>query len=288
MATLTCTKCGTENPPDNLFCEMCGASLKGIQPSEGDRTVMVARESPPPPPVVEEKPVAPPPAPKGTPEPVPVVPVAAVVPPPPPPPAAPAFIGTPINKLGVRQDSWSELVEGAAGKADQIAEAFMEEVELAEIPGVKVTPATLTSGTSEPRKYFLVHNGKGATVAVRFAAFGKDLYYTWELFTKRVINWLTIGILLGLAFLFTLIPTINTWVGMGNQFFYGLYTLVSLFLGSLLVPGLALLLFGKLFKDDIWGFYMKDLDDFALDDADALTTTVDDCITLAVEKVLEI
>lgn len=284
MATIICKKCGTENPPENLFCQVCGTSMKGVQPSEGERTVMVSRDVPAMPTPPEVNPI-PPPQIKA--EAVPEVPFIPAVPPPPiVVPSPPVFSGTPIHKLGASQDNWSELVEGAADKIDEIGSAFVDEVKKADIPGVNITTSTLTSGTSEPRKYYLVHNGKGATVAVRFAAFGKDLYYSWELFTRRTINWLTIGILLGAAFLLALIPAILTWIN-GN-FFYGIYTLVSSFLGILLVPGLALLLFGKLFKDDIWGLFVKDLDDFAMDDADALETTVDDCVSLAIEDVLEV
>ena len=291
MATLICSKCGTENPPDNLFCQNCGTTLKGVQPEGGDRTVMASRPKPPEIPPVEAVVETPPPAPE-----VPVVesavppstlpPVVPVVPPPPPTPRAPQVFGTPIHKLGARMDDWSEIVEEAGEQADEVAEAFVEEIKAAEIPGVNVTPATLTSGASEARKYYLVHNGKGATAAVRFAAAGKDLYYSWDLFTRRSINWLVIGITLGVVFLISLIPTILTWIS--GSFFYGLYSLFSSFLGLLLVPGLGLLLAGKLFKDDIWGFYLSDLDDFALDEANLLGSVVDDCVSKAIEKVLEV
>ncbi|HPS42610.1 MAG TPA: hypothetical protein PK040_08410 [Anaerolineaceae bacterium] len=43
-----------------------------------------------------------------------------------------------------------------------------------------------------------------------------------------------------------------------------------------------------MFKDDIWGFYLSDLDDFALDEANLLGSVVDDCVSKAIEKVLEV
>ena len=191
------------------------------------------------------------------------------------------MLGTPINKLGVRIDNWSDMLEGEAENVEKISAAFVNDITGANLEGVKITSSDLTSGTSAPRKYHLVHNGKGATVAVRFTPFGKDLYYSWDLFTRRTINWLTIGILLGAVFVLALLSAILTWVG-GN-FFYGLLNFFSNFLSLLLVPGLALLLAGKLFKDDIWGYYLNDLDDFALDDANALGIAVDSSISRAIE-----
>jgi hypothetical protein len=285
MTNLVCSNCKAENPPDNLFCQSCGTSLQGVKPDNGEKTVMAPRgEAVLPPTQAEPKPEAVPPSPAmqtATPP-----PVSAAVPPPPPilPPVLPTqSFGTPIHKLGVRMDNWSELIEGEAAAAPEVTRLFVEEIGKAKLEGVKIAAVDLTSGASGARKYQVVENGKGATVAVRFAPVGNDLLLTWDLFTRRTTNWLLIGIVGGVAFLLALIWVI---VNRGAGFFYGLVSLVNTFLGLILVPGFGLLLLGKLKKDDIWGYYVNDLDDFAMDDANALGILVDDAATRAVETII--
>jgi hypothetical protein len=74
--------------------------------------------------------------------------------------------------------------------------------------------------------------------------------------------------------------------GIASNFFYAILSFFQIFLGLLLVPGLALLLLGKLFKDDIWGFFFKDQDAFMLDDANGLSLLVDDALSRAIEQMI--
>ncbi len=273
MANIICPTCKTENPPESLICKSCGTSLKGLKALTGEETIRTPQKSSLPPSTAQAAAVPPP-----------IVQTATPPPPPPPPPIPvyqpPAF-GTPIKKLGVRIDSWSEVIDDQAGAADSIAAAFLKEMEDAKIDGVHTATSDLTSRNSGVRKYQVVTNGKGATAVVRFSPLGKDLYFNWDLFVKRTINWLTIGITGGVVFLLALIMAI--YAGRSG-FFYGLFTFFSNFLNLLLVPGLALLLVGKIFMDDIWGFYLKSPDDFAMDDANALGIQVDNAATRAIEK----
>lgn len=173
------------------------------------------------------------------------------------------------------------MIDDQAGAADAIGAAFLKEIEDAKIEGVHAAASDLTSGNSGVRKYQVVTNGRGATAIVRFSPAGKDLYFNWDLFVQRTINWLTIGITGGVVFLLALIMAI--YAGRSG-FFYGLFNFFANFLNLLLVPGLGLLLAGKLFKDDIWGFYLNNPDDFAMDDANALGIQVDNAATRAIEK----
>lgn len=270
---------------------------------------MAPRAMTPPPVITAEKLLDPPPPVKGNekpPEPKvkvtttpPPAPKAAVlkpsaVPPPTPalPPAAPPLVpqspflnlGTPIRKLGFRVDSWYELLPGEGSRSDELAGIFKEEVEGAAGKDVRVVDSLLNGGGIATRTYQLVHNGTGATVAARFATVGKDLYAGWELFIRREINWLPIFIIGGIALVLAVVDGILS--GIATNFFYAILSLFQVFLGLLLVPGLGLLLFGKLFKDDIWGFFFKDQDAFALDDANALSLLVDDALSRAIDRVI--
>lgn len=271
MATIVCSKCKTENPPDSLYCQSCGSSLAGEE-----KTVMTSRKAaaipPPPPPAAKPAAATLPPA------------IKAGTPPPPPPPSTPPtpvkpYYGTPVGKLGVRMDSWSEVIEGEAEAAEKISQAFVEEIQNMKADGVRIASSDLTSGMGGTRKFQVVDNGKGAVVAVRFSPMGKDLYFNWDLYARRSINWLPIALIGGIAFLLALIPAISA-----SGFFYGVYIFIRDFLNLLLVPGLALLLLGKLLKDNIWSLYLNELDDFAMDDANALGILVDNAATRAIEK----
>ncbi len=287
MANIICPKCSTANPAENLFCQSCGASLKGVKPAAGDKTVRAQRK--PSAVAAPAAPVTPPAIKTSTPPPIASAPPALktttpppVAPPPPVPAYAPAVYGTPIRRLGSRIDSWSEVIDNSAAAADAIAGEFLQEIEGLKVEGIRAATSDLTSGSSGLRKYQVVTNGRGATVAVRFAPMGKDLYFNWDLYVHRPVNWLVIGIAGGIAFLLALFMAIDA-----GTFLYGLLTFFTTFFNLLLVPGLGLLLFGKLLKDDIWGFYLNSPDDFALDDANALSILVDDAATRAIETSMD-
>lgn len=281
MTTVVCANCGTVNDAANAICQSCGKTLPKVEAVASDRTVVVNRAKATPPPA--PAPAAPPPPPVQASTPPQPASAAAPVPPPPPAYAAPApMMGTPIRGLGVRSDGWSDVIEDAAGLEEEIQKAFVEELKSAAMPGVVVSDSLLSNGQIT-RKYQVVYNGNGANVAVRIAAYGKNLLAGWDLYTKRKPNWMTIGILGGAVFVFTLVYEILVH-GFYGAFFAGLLGTISMFVSWLLVPTLWVLLFGKILKDDWLGFFVTDLDEFAADDAVALTSVVDTALAQAVEK----
>ncbi len=270
MATIVCASCGTVNDANNQFCQACGKSLKAAAPAASDKTVVASRKAATPPPAPAAAPVAPPPP----------MPAAPVMPPPPPAYVPPAPLGTPITSLGLRSDGWSDVLENAASLEAAVKEAFVNEVKASELPGLAVGESILTNGKSS-RKYLVLYNGNGANVVVRFAAYGRDLLTSWDLYTKRKFNWLTIGLLGGVVFLLTLIYQI---LGHWGLFYNGLFAFIQVFFSLLFVPTLAVMLVGKLIKDDWLGLFVEDLDEFAADDAIALTSLVDSALSKAVES----
>jgi hypothetical protein len=278
MAKNICPNCKTENDPKNVFCQSCGTSLVAA-------------------------PVTPPPAPVSTPPPAPVVPPparAAAVPPPPvqavpPPPAygqppaygyppAPMYyMGTPIKQLGTHTDGWSDVIEDGAPLADKVKAAFIEKMNVEKIPGLRITEANISNGQMENRPYQLVSGPLGMTVAVRIAPYGKNLAISWDLFTKREANWLTIGLLGGIVFVLAVLDTVSYSLSFYYDIFYAIFSFLGTFIGWLLVPSLVLVLLGKIIKDDWIGLFVKDPNPFAVDDAISLTTVVDNALADAVE-----
>jgi hypothetical protein len=290
MGSIICPNCGTENPGENQFCQSCGKALSAPKPAAADKTVIADRSKKaavPPPPSVGAATSAPKPVRETQTPPPPPMPVGAAVPPPPPlaPRSGPQgdYQATSINKLGICTDGWSDVIEEAAPLAEKIKQEFLKEMNAAVIPGLHMAESNLVSGESEVRSYQLIYNGKGSSIAVRVAPFGKDLAISWNLFSQRSINWLTVGILGGSVFLITfLFHLVNG--AFNTYFFVGFFNFITTFLSWLLVPGLGLLLFGKIMRDKWLAFYAKDIDEFAADDAAALSTVVDNALSLAVEK----
>jgi hypothetical protein len=277
MAKNICPNCKTENDPKNIFCQSCGASLVAA-------------------------PASPPPAPTSTPPPAPVPPApakAAAMPPPmqavPPPPAygqppaygyppAPMYyMGTPIKQLGTHTDGWSDVIEDGAPLADKVKAAFVEQMNAEKIPGMRITEANISNDQMENRQYQLVSGPLGTTVAVRIAPYGKNLAISWDLFTKREANWLTIGLLGGIVFLLAALDTVAYSLSFYYDFFYAVFNFLGTLISWLLVPSLVLVLLGKIIKDDWVGLFVKDPNPFAADDALSLTTVVDNALSEAVE-----
>jgi hypothetical protein len=191
-------------------------------------------------------------------------------------------MGTPIKDLGVRADGWSDIIEDGAELADKVKKAFAEEMVSEKLPGVRVTDVQLSTGEMETRPYQLVNDSRGITIAVRVAPFGKNLFVGWDLYTRRSINWLTIGLIGGIVFLLAGLDVFTT------SYYYsevlnGIFGVIGTFINWLLVPSLFFLLLGKIVKDDWLAFYVKDLNEFAADDAVALSTIVDNALSHAVE-----
>lgn len=280
MAKTICPNCKTENDPKNVFCQSCGASLVAA-------------------------PVMPPPSPAATPPPAmtlpPAAPRVAAMPPPPVqavppapnygqppaygyPPAPMYYMGTPIKQLGTHTDGWNDVIEGGAELAEKVKAAFVEKMNAEKIPGVRITESNLSNDKMENRQYQLVSGLQGMTIAVRIAAMGKNLAVSWDLFTKREANWLTLGLLGGIVFVLAVLDTVAYSISFYNDIFYAIFNFIGTFISWLLVPTLVLLLLGKIIKDEWIGLFVNDPNPFAVDDAIGLTTVVDNALAAAVEQ----
>lgn len=293
MEKLKCSKCNTENEPGNQFCQTCGAPLTVTS----EKTVAVKRSAPET--AATNMVQTPPP-------PAPMPPAGVPMPPPPGPymqgqmplqpaygqppaygyPPVPMYAGTPIKQLGLHVDGWSDIVEDGAELADKVKQAFIDKVIKENVPGLRITDVLLSANDMQPRPYTLLTNASGVAVPVRVAPYGKNLVVSWDLYTKRSANWLTIGLLGGIVLLLAILDKIIVMYAFDN-FFIGLFSFIGTFLSWLLLPTLVLLLLGKIIKDDWAGLFVKNIDAFAADDADSLTTIVDNDLVDAIEDCLE-
>jgi hypothetical protein len=193
------------------------------------------------------------------------------------------YMGTPIKQLGTYTDGWSDVIEDGAPLADKVKAAFVEQMNAEKIPGMRITEANISNDQMENRQYQLVSGPLGMTVAVRIAPYGKNLSMSWDLFTKREANWLTIGLLGGIVFLLAVLDTVTYSLSFYDNIFYAIFNFLGTFINWLLVPTLVLVLLGRIIKDDWVGLFVKDPNPFAVDDAVSLTTIVDNALTEAVE-----
>jgi hypothetical protein len=242
--TIVCPKCNTSNPAGHLYCQSCGTPLK-TPPAQP------AYISPPP-----GMPVAYPPAPAGK----------------------MSYYGTvKIDNLGQRLDGWADLVDGAGDKAAAVENAFVQELGSRQFPHLALTRADLTPGglAGKQRGYLLAQAPAGATLAVYIGQYGKDLYLTWDLFLRTVIQWRNILIMLAIAAVLALIPELDR---------FSLFRWILGFFGACIPVGLAALLLGKALRNSALAFFIQEIDMFVADDITAAMFAAHHALLLAVDE----
>lgn len=259
MESIICPNCKSPNTGESKFCQVCGSPLSnaGEQPA-----------ATPPPDQSDAVTLVPPP-----------IPAAQV------PPAVHSVTGTPVSKLGVWVDGWSDVIEGAAGYADEVKAEFIQEMQDAGVVGLRSAESLMSSGTSLPQARQIIQSSSGASVVVNIAPYGKGLRVGWDLYTRRSPNWVTIGVLGGVILFFALLTSIHSF--QYDSALGGLISFFSVITGWPLVPIIGLMIAGKICKEDIWAFFVKDPDDFALEDAESLGMVVDSALSNAILDALE-
>ena len=264
---IICTNCKTENPAGNLFCQSCGTRLasSNVPPVAGytqpPQYTQPAQYGQPYPPQGAYPPPAGYPPQYGTPQPNYFAPPA-------------------ITRLGVRVDGYTDVAGGAAEKAIDVEEVFINNLKEHAIPGVAIHKAEFSVGgmTGKRRIFQLVQHANGSTVAVNFNILGKDLVVSWDLFVKRTPNWLFLGIMAAIILLLPIpmaifrIPGLSTILPSSSFFLFGLYMLGLILL--LMVVPFVFQLIGKLLHGSSWHFFVHQPDAFAVDDTLALSAIV--------------
>jgi hypothetical protein len=170
LNTNTCSKCGTINASENVFCQACGNRLVVSQPAGRMANPLTQ-------PGFQTHQYG-------------VIPIDS--------------LGTRLDGWAdFIQDAGNKATEV---KNFFEAELHNSSLPQANIVRAELTPGGLGG---QRRPYLLLQSYTGATMAVYINEFGKGLYLAWELFVRPVFQWQNIGIMLGVSFLLALIPQLD-------------------------------------------------------------------------------
>ena len=130
----------------------------------------------------------------------------------PPMPELPARPTT--EEIGQYVDSWRFLIRGMGDRAEEIAARFFKQLAERGIEGLKLNAGKLIidlgGGKRDSRDYYFVERGLGegamATMAVRIAQMGTDLFVEWRHYVLPPVggdvNWVVFAFL----FIFYIVP----------------------------------------------------------------------------------
>jgi hypothetical protein len=94
-----------------------------------------------------------------------------------------------LSSFGERVDSWADLIDDKADQAPAVAGAFSANIEARDVPTATYECGPLKDrSTSSQRNYQFVHVSAGARAVIYIAAYGRDLYLSWDLFVRRLWN----------------------------------------------------------------------------------------------------
>lgn len=161
--------------------------------------------------------------------------------------------------LGEVQDGAAAVAGGLGHFAQQVFEVFGDTIGEREIPQVTQRRVQLNDGSGRNRPYYLLQHPNGATVAVFIAAYGQDLYLSWKLFIRPLLNWVTIGLLAAVAFLFGFLPVVG---------FSTMIAFAGFMAGFLFLAGFTFWI-GNLVNRN---FFVKELTMFDYEDIRAMST----------------
>ncbi len=189
-----------------------------------------------------------------------------------------------INKLGLRIDGWADLVEGAGDKEELARKQLEQVVREKDLPNTSVNP-TFVSPTygSKQRQYTVVEMANGSTVAAYIGAFGKDLYAKWDVYVRPLLNKDVIYALLGVAALFGLVGAFGSDRYGNNSFSFPGFLMG--FIGWTIGGAILVAIAGLAMRRNFLAFFLKQLDEFDLDDIGALTLATHKAMLHALDAV---
>lgn len=228
--------------------------------------------------------------------------------PPPNPPATPYRPPNPglpevnINSFGYFLDGWSDTIEDMGYHAEDVRASVFNQLAAKKMPNVSIKEARGNAGflanlfSSERRPYTIVQTSPGANLTIYIEKFGQDLYASWRIFLKPLINRQMIKWLAMIAAGVAVIPSVVTLLislffgnlaGGYNYYGYGYdQPLINLgflpysfgcFIGStisiFILESMILLWAGLFFKGHIFYFFYTEPSWFDAEDITAMSLT---------------
>lgn len=144
-----------------------------------------------------------------------------------------------VNQLGYFLDGWADLVEGMGEKTKEVRDALVTGLKEREMPEVYTNEITGVVGLvgGDHRAYTINQTAPGASTTVYIGKHGKDLYVSWRTFIKPVLNWLVIGLILGIAILIGIVAGQPDYGFSFTNFILTFFLLSALGFGSVAFAG---------------------------------------------------
>jgi hypothetical protein len=188
----------------------------------------------------------------------------------------PVFVPPTLKSLGVKVDEFTEVFAGMGERAAEVGEEYNRSMTEKGLPGVTLSQYIFVSGRMQ-RTYKVANHASGATMVASINPAGKDLEVSWMLYVRRILNWIPLAILGGVALL---LPLAWSFIG---RFIFAFYIIGVILLLVLITLGAMLV--GKVLKDNTWWAFVIEMDDMAWEDTVVMQTAIHDELMKAVEKV---
>ena len=202
-----------------------------------------------------------------------------------------------IGNKGIWIDSWSDLLEGMAGKAEEVNKEILKQLQDKKLPNVRVREVSARTSifSSARRPYILLETHPGATTGIYISARGEDLYVSWKTFVVGVFNRRLLMILLGfsaipnictftIAFAFSAVDSITSLGGFGSlsaAIFPAVAGTIAVFIFLVGLIALA----GFFIRGDFLSFLLIEPTLFAVEDITVLSHAADKAVRNSLKKV---
>ena len=135
------------------------------------------------------------------------------------------------NSLGILLKEWADLVEGQTGKAQAVQDQLATNLKTRNMPEVKVEKVQWKMGDKEAvRLGMRTTKAAGYTSVIFVRDHGQDLYVSWRLYQRQVVNWTNIVVFAGIVA--PLVSAVIAWRGLlGWVIGFILWLAVALILG---------------------------------------------------------
>ena len=134
------------------------------------------------------------------------------------------------NSLGILLKEWADLIEGQTGKAQIVRDQLAVNLKSRNMPEVAAEAVGWKMGDETVRLGVRTTKAAGYTSVIFVRDHGQDLYVSWRLYQRQVVNWTNIVVFAGIVA--PLVSAVIAWRGLlGWVIGFILWLAVALILG---------------------------------------------------------